>query len=1049
MRTKFNGILTLFLALIVQISFAQDRTISGTVTDESGPLPGVTVLKKGTTSGTETDFEGNYSIKSKTGDVLVFSFVGMKTVEKTVSNSSKINIVMENDNLLEEVVVTALGIKKEARSLGYGTDVVKGKDLVEARESNILNSLQGKATGVQITNSGGNVGGSSKVIIRGVSSLSGRNSPIWVVDGILINDSQTAGGSRISGNRDFGNGASVVNPDDVESLTILKGAAATALYGSRAAAGAIIVTTKRGKANPDGNATISVSSSLRVDDLFRVPDYQQEYAMGTQGKFDGGNVGFDWGPKISGQIVDNLPVTGLTGQLRAVKDNGIRDFFRTGYTNINNFSISDATERMDYRLSITSLNQTGIVPGSEFNRLNFNFNAGVKHSDKLESRFGIQYTNAETVGTSPSGANDPNIIGLSSFSSTLDQKLFTPWADSNGNQINQTKGDDGVLANNPLFLRNSNHNDREDDRYIGYFQLAYKPITDLSLSARVGFDLEDDRRLLENSKTTVGRLLGTFDSDNIRRNILTGDFIANYTTNLTDDLSLNLLTGIQYNSRLFERQRIVGTDLAVAELFSPGNAAQTVATRDFAESRLIGAYGSAELGYKNWATLTLTARNDWSSTLPKDNNSFFYPSASLAFVFTDAFDISNDILTYGKFRTSWAQVGNDTAAYQLDFTYNPISTATGQYGLNNNFPYNGALAYSKSNTIPPADLKPESQTSFEFGFDLRMFKNRLSIDFSYFNSKNEDQILPIAIPESTGFAERVANVGRVDQKGFEIGLDLTAISTDSFSWNTGINFSKVNSDVIELVEGLDRITLSSAFGNVQVIAEPGKPFQLYANDYIRDEETGRPIIDPTTGRRQAGDFKSFGSVLPDWTAGFTNRFSYKGFTLNATIDAKWGGVMKSSTVENLQTGGLVKETLVGREGTVIDTEGILVTTDPVTGVVTRTENNIPLRNAQDFWTSLDDGSVSAPFIFDASFVKLREVSLNYAFPSRYLNNGNGFFKTLSIGVEGRNLALLYSKVPHIDPESNLFGSGGAGGFGIERASTPSTRSVGLSVKMTF
>jgi TonB-linked SusC/RagA family outer membrane protein len=1024
------------------ITFAQEKTISGTVSDGSGlPLPGATVLIKGTTSGTTSDFDGKYSIKASQGATLVFSFVGYTRQEVKITNDT-INITMTEDaESLEEVVITAMGIRREARSIGYGISTVKGEELLKARESNIVNSLQGKLTGVQITNTGGNLGGSSKIVIRGVSSLSGRNNPLWVVDGVLINDSQTSSNNtRISGNRDFANGAAAINPDDVESLSVLKGAAATALYGSRAAAGAIIVTTKRGKVG--AGATVTVNSSVRFEDLFRTPDYQQEYASGTQGQYDPGTGGFDWGPRIVGQIVPNLAVTGVTGPLTAVKNNGIDDFFKTGVSKINNFAISDATEKMDYRLSLTSFDQTGILPGASLERLTVGLNAGVKHNEKLRSRFSVQYTSTSSKGTGATGANDPNIISLTSFSSTLDQNLFKPWKDASGNQINVLTANNRSTSNNPLWLRNENASDRDDDRFFGNYEIAFTPIESLSFTGRVGMDLQDDRRLIENSVGTITRLFGDYNSDNIRRKEITVDLYGAYNKNLAQDLNLNLIGGFQYNSRVFERQQIQGVQLSVPELFSPGNALQTIAGRDFAESRLIGLYGSAELSYKDWATLTVTGRNDYSSTLPIENNSYFYPSVSLAFVFSDAFNLSNSWFDYGKLRGSWAKVGNDTGAYQLDFAFNPITTATAQYSLDLNFPLNGALGYSASATIPAANLLPEEQTSYEIGLELKFLKGRIGFDAAYFKNQNENQILAIPIPESTGFGFRTENVGRVDQEGFELAINAIPLKIGDFSWNTNINFSNVESKVVSLTNGLESVNIQSGFSSVSVVAVPGKPFQLRGIPFLRDEASGRPIIDPLTGRRQAGQVEEFGSVLPKWTAGFVNSFSYKGFNLSATIDMRWGGVMKSSTVEDLQQNGLVKETLLNREGTFIDTAGVLV--DAAGNV---TENDVPLINAQDFWqNSLGIGNASEAYIFDASYAKLREVSFSYTFSPKLLNGT--FIKGLSVGVEGRNLALLYSKVPHIDPEANLFGSG-SDGFGVERASIPSTTSIGFNVRLTF
>ncbi|MTI41642.1 SusC/RagA family TonB-linked outer membrane protein [Fulvivirga lutimaris] len=1031
----------LMFAFTVSESWAQERTVSGKVTsiEDGSTLPGVNVVLKGTTTGTVTDIDGNFqlSIPSE-GGILVFSFIGLATEEISAGSRSVIDVQMSPDvKQLSEVVVTALGIERESRAIGYGIDVVDAEELTKARETNIVNSLQGKVTGVTISNTGGNLGASSKIIVRGVTSLSGRNNPIWIVDGIFINDAQTNTTSRISGNRDFSNGAAIVNPDDIATISVLKGAAATALYGSRAAAGAIVVTTKRGKASKGGGATVVVNSTVRMDDLFKIPDYQQGYAMGSGAKYDSSSLGFDWGPKIVGQNVDALPITGQPGALTAQDDNSIRDFFRTGVSYINNVSIGDADERMDYRLSLTSLNQTGILPNAELDRLNIGLNAGVKHNDKLKTRFGVQYARTTSQGTGVTGANDPNIIGLGSFSSTANYNNFKPWIDESGNQINQLT----PTSNNPFWIQNENKNERQDDRFIGNFEMVYSPLEKLDLIARVGYDFEVDDRLISNRKGTAQRVDGTYIIDKIQRNELTTDMIANYQTDLSSDFSLNVLGGFQFNRRIFERESINGTSLLIPELFAPGNTEQVVASRGFSEQKLFGLYGQAELGYKNWATLTVTARNDWSSTLPLDNNSFFYPSISGAFVFTDAFNIANNVLSFGKLRASYAQVGNDTNPYQLNFNFNPISTATGQYSLNANFPFDGRLAFAKDNTIPPAALQPEQQTSYEFGTELQFFDGKVGLDVSYFKSQNKNQILALPIPESTGFAARLTNVGQVDTEGIEISLSATPLEIGDFTWNTIVNFTHTESTVVELADDLERTLIASAFNSVQVVAVPGKEFQLYAIPFARDSASGRPLIDPNTGRRIAGEAKTFGSVLPDFTMGFVNNFSYKGITLSATVDWRSGGIMKSSTVEGLQTGGLTEETLQNREGTFIDATGVIANPDG-----TIRENDVPLRNAQDFWTSINDNSVAEPFIYDASFVKLREISISYSFPTAMLSNS--FINGLQVGVEGRNLALLYSKVPHIDPESNLFGSG-ADGFGVERASVPSTRSLGFNVRLTF
>ncbi len=1025
---------------LIHESWAQGRTVSGKVisSEDGEGLPGVNVVLKGTTSGTVTDIEGNYKIDVTSDDaILVFSSIGFLSQEMEVGTKSVIDIELASDvQQLSEVVVTALGIERESRDLGYSVSGVESKDLVVARETNVVNALQGKVTGVNITRSSGNLGGSTKITVRGVSSLSGRNRPLWVVDGVPINDQQNQGGdvNRITGNRDFANGAAVINPDDVESINVLKGAAATALYGSRAAAGVIVVTTKRGKAGAGGGPSVSINSTVRFDDIFIEPDWQNEYSGGDFYKYDSSATANNFGARIVGQPVSKA-ITHETVPLQSY-DN-FDQFYETGTTLINNFAISDANERGDYRLSLTSLNQTGILPGSELDRLTATFNAGFKHSDKLKSRFSAQYIRTVSEGTGVAGANDPNIISFNQYVRTIDFRDYVPWIDDAGNQLGLVSNDD----NNPYWIQHENKNDREDDRFLGNFELTFTPIDRLNFIGRVGYDFDVDERLITNRVGTVTVLTGDFENTVIQRNQLNVDIIGNYFMNLNEDLTLSVLGGWNFNRRIFERDIILATDLSIPELFAPTNALVSNPDRDFSEQKLFGVYGEAVLSYKDFLNLTLTARNDWSSTLPLDNNSYFYPSASLAFVFTDGLNMAGSVLSYGKLRASIAQVGNDAAPYLLDFTFEPRSVATGQYGLDLSFPFDGRLGFRKTNVIPNQDLVPEEQTTIEFGAELRFFEGRLGFDIAYFTSENKNQILNVNIPESTGFAQRTLNVGQVTQEGVEITLDADIIQTPNFRWNSIVNFSHVESTVDELIEGTERIVIASAFNSVQLVATPGKEFQLFGFQYEKDPVSGRPLIDPETGRRIPGESGNFGSVFPDFVMGTVQTISYKGFTLNATVDWNQGGLIRSATVESLWDGGHVIETAVGREGTFIDTEGVIMNDDGTTR-----ENDVPLRSARDFWEEFSSSSVSEATVFDATYVKLREVGLSYSLPASMFENS--FIGGLQVGVEGRNLALLYTKVPHIDPEANLFGAG-ADGFGIERNVTPSTRSFGFNARITF
>jgi len=1023
----------------VAMTHAQ-RTVTGVVKDASGEtLIAANVIAKGSTLGTVTDLDGKFSLVVPDGaTTLVISYTGYETQEVDITGTSNVEVVLSEGQLLDEVVVTALGIEKEAKTLGYGVDQIDSEELVKSRSTNIVNSLQGKVTGVNIGNTDGNLGGSSKIVIRGATSLSGNNNPLWVVDGVPINNDQfVSNGTRISGNRDFGNGASVINPDDVESMSILKGAAATALYGSRAAAGAVIVTTKKGKSNADGSTRVEFSSSYRVDDLFVTPRFQNQYGMGDFAKYDSSSVGFDWGPEIRGQEVNSLPISGETGPLTAVDNNGINDFFRTGRTVINSLSLSDGSEKFNYRLGLTALNQTGILPGAELDRYNASLNAGVKHNDKLRTNISIQFARTSSVGTGATGANDPNIVGLSSFSSTLDPNLFDPWIDDAGNQVNQA----GPISNNYLWLRNENRNDRSDTRLIGNISTTYDITSDLSITGTYGYDFNQDNRFFSNRKGTIQRINGDYIIDNINNVQRNLDILANYQKRLSDKFEINVIAGYNYNNRTRSDEGYTGTNLLIPELFAPGNSRQNIPARFFSERVLFGAFGSADITYDGWATLTITGRNDWSSTLPLDNNSYFYPSVSTAFVLTDALNIESNTLNYAKLRLSYAEVGNDTDPYQLAFQFNPITDATGQYSLDIQFPFNEALAFSKINTIPPADLRPERQRSYEVGAELDFFDYRLGLDIAYFRTENRDQILALPIPESTGFGFLRTNIGQVNTSGLEFSIDAVPLKFKNFQWNTTVNFSSAKVEVIELAEDVERVQIASAFNSVQVVAEVGTGYELFAIPFLRDSATGRPLINPVNGTRLAGEAQSMGSVLPDFTMGFVNSFDIGAVNVSFTIDWRSGGVMKSSTVEALQVSGLVEETLQNRGGTFIDTDGVIMEAD---GTVR--DNDVPLASAADFWQSLDDNSIAEPFIFDASFVKLRELAISYTLPDKLFNNT--FIRGLQIGLEGRNLALLYSKVPHIDPENNLFGAG-LDGFGVERASVPSTRSFGVNLKASF
>jgi TonB-linked SusC/RagA family outer membrane protein len=1033
------------LSLVLMLAFASlatlmaQRTITGTVVDDTGePLIGASVLVKGTSTGSVTDIDGTYELQVPDGaEALIFSYTGYTSQEVMLGVEDVVDVTLVYDVLkLDEVVVTAIGIERNKKDIGYAITTVGGDELTVARETNIVNSLQGKTSGVQITSQSGNLGGSTKILIRGINSLGGNNNPLWVVDGVPIFDSNITTGSQITGGFDTGNRAQDINPDDIESISILKGAAAAALYGSRAANGAIIVTTKRG--NKGNRANITVNSTVRFDTPLRLPDFQNTYGPGNDGKYDL-QQSAGWGPRIAGQEVEDF--TGETVPLQAYPDN-VRDFYETGATYINNLAIGGGTDKNDYRFSMTSLNQQGIFPGSELDRFTISVNAGSKFDQKVSSRVSLNMVRSTSQGRVAQGANDPNVLSslITGIPRTTDISKLTPWIDETGGvgrQLNPL----GPMTNNPYWIAYENQFTTETDRLFGNFQLAYEPTVWFDIVGRVGLDFIADDRFRSNRVGTLGREPGDFTDDKIQQRQLDYNLLATAKKDINQDFFIKATVGFNYNTRVFERFTNTATQLTVEELFSTGNVDVNAPVNDFSERRLFGVFGDVTLTFRDYLSLNVTARNDWSSTLPLDNNSYFYPSTSLSFIFTDAFDLPDDILSYGKLRASVASVGGDTDPYQLDFLYNPQATAFGQFGSGTNFPFGGVLAFSGPATIPPAELNPEFVTNWEIGTELQFFKGRFGLDFTYYNVVTTDQILAIPIPESTGFNFQRLNVGQTSNTGYEIELNANVIRTKDFNWNTLVTFTANEFVVDELADGVDRLVINSGFNSIQVVAEPGKQFGLYGNTFRRAESDSTAIIvDPNTGLRQAGENARLGDIFPNFIAGWTNNITWKGLSLRFTLDWRDGGLLYSETVQNLRSGGLAAETAaLDRTQAIIDTEAFI----EEDGVLR--PNDIPVQQ-EAFWQNYSAGNIAEGSVFDASFIKLREVALAYTLPDRWLESTP--FRSLSIGFEARNLAILYSTIPHIDPETNLFGSANDGA-GIEFNSPPTARTFGANLRVAF
>ena len=864
------------------------------------------------------------------------------------------------------------------------------------------------------------------------------NSVLYVIDGVPISNNTSAGGTATS-NVDYGNRVGDLGSDDIESMTILKGAAATALYGSRAKDGAIIITTKKG--NKNAPMSIDINSSTRFDNPLILPDFQNEYAQGNQGIYGLKYVN-GWGPKITGQtekdfLGDDVVLT--------AQPNNVKDFFNTGVSYMNNISFSGGDEKSDYRLGITAVNEAGIIPESTLDKYNFTLNAGRQFSDKLSSRFSGMYTNIAADGRPAQSSNNRNIItsAIYGLPRVLDiNKLKSNFEDPiTGEQRFLSTDKDG---NNPYWIINYNKSSNKVDRFVGSYNLSYKPVDWISISNNLGGDIYTERRSTVVRKGTAGTNNGAFTNTDLFYKQINNDLLVTVDREVNQDLSFKLILGNNINEITSESSNVNATDLTIDQLWNYTNAASKTPTLGYSKRRIIGVYGDLGMNYKDFLYVNVTGRNDWSSTLPVANRSYFYPSVSGGLIFSEFLKDKNmDWLSFGKIRGSWASVGSDLTAYQLDYQYTPVASVFMQYvGANTNiFPIGPiTTAFTGPRILPNDNLKPQRQKSFEIGTDLRFLSNRIALDFTYYNTVTRDQLIPIDVAISTGYFSKYVNVGAVRNKGVELMLTGSPVKTQDFTWNINLNFAKNKQVVEELVEGVEQYQLASGWSGLQVKAEVGEPFSLYGTKWEVDSASGKYVINALSGLKEVVKNERLGSIYPDWTMGINNHFTYKGVSLSALIDIRQGGVFYSGTVSSLRSSGVAIETGGDRSQPFID-EGVIKQGNAYV------PNTTPVKSMQDYWSNQAKTDNTEGNIFDASFVKLREMRVGYALPKSMLKNTSAI-KGIELGLEGRNLWLIKSHVPHVDPELNFFGAGSVG-EGVEFNSVPSTRSFGLNVRLSF
>jgi len=1032
------------LSIMVMVGLqviAQTINVTGTVTDagDGFPIPGVSVFVKGTTIGTVTTPDGTYNLTvPNDATTIVFSFVGMTTQEIAFTGQTTIDVALESDAVdVDEVVVTAIGITRQEKSLGYAVSKVDGEALTKAKDPNIINSLAGKVSGVRITQQSGSVGGSSKMIIRGATSLGGNNQPLFVVDGMPINNEYNDNG--IAGAVDYGNAAADLNSMDVESVNVLKGAAATALYGARAKNGAVIITTKRGK---KGKVNISYSTSIRFDEIAKLPDYQNEYAQGLDGVYAVKNLN-GWGPRISD--VQDQKFEDFTGEeitLQAHPDN-VRDFFETGHTYIHNFDLNGGDENGDFRISYTNTTVAGVVPQSEYKKNDITFNTGRKLNEWLSVRANGTYTRGIRDGLSAQGSNDPNVVvsDILTMPRTGDiQKIRANTYDEFGNQI-PWDGAANSKVNNPYYILDNNKISSDNERFFGSGVITIKPVDWLTIKNQTGIDFSTEDRRTIYSVGTLGEAQGRFIDHARRTRVINNDFIVSAQKDINEDLGISGIVGHNAYQKEYDRKSNDAKELVAPGLYTYANAKVNSPTSYYEKERIHGIFGEVSLDYLDMLFLTVTGRNDFSSTLPKANNSYFYPSVSFGYIFTKNLNLPS-WMNFGKLRLNWANVGSDENPYQLDFEYDARSTWYSQYGSGGEFPHGGISGFTIPRVLPNADLKPQNQVSYEVGLDLRFLNSRITLDGTYYKIDTEDQIVAIDVPLSTGFFAKNINAGLVRNEGIEIELGLVPIKTSNVIWNANFVFGTNKNTVETLAPGLEVYQLTSGWSGLQIQAEVGESFGIYGTGWKRNDD-GEYIINADTGLKELDPGQRLGDVDPDFTLGIINTVEVGSFTFNAVLDWKQGGEMYSGTVASLRSSGLATETAANRDNPIID-KGV---NEVVNGeTVTYVPNETPVNSMQQYWGHQSATSNTEGNIFDATYMKLREVSLTYKLPTKFLPKG--YIKGLTIGVEGRNLWNIIDNVPHIDPELNFFGPGAIGG-GVEFSSIPMSRSYGFNLKLNF
>ncbi len=1022
--------------------FAQ-KTITGTVTsaDDGSSLPGVSVVVKGTNIATVTDMDGKYIMKNVPNDAktLVFTFMGMQTQDVAINGSVVDCSMKKSEVALTEVVVTALGIKKEKRAVGTAVQDLSGAELSKAKDVNLVNSLSGKVSGVNITNSSGAIGASTRIILRGETSLVGNNQPLFVVDGVPI-DNRTYSTASSYGGYDLPDGAADINPDDIASVSILKGANAAALYGSRAANGVIIIKTKRGRKNQ--GLGVNVGYSMNFANPLRMPVFQNSYGGGYPNFYewiDGstGNGGTDeaWGPPLDkGLQFVQFTSNGKYPEPWISHPNNIRNIYQTGTNDVTSVSLSNGNDKTTYRLSYTNTKQTGILQNTDMMKHNFTASGSANLSKKLSTSFNANYiiTNARLPFGGYTAQNpiqqtiwSQRQVDFEALRDYENLPLAAPNTAAAGTPLNWNTR----FQNNPFWSLDHIYATDSKNRLIANFNITYKFTDWFSLQVNSGTDYYTQINTARRPKGANEYPDGFYSETHRTRFENNSSFLASFNKSFGD---LNASLNIGGNTRTQQYRRLYGeaSALQLNEVYNLSNVksgTSPVEQNYLSNVKVNSLYFSGEFAYKNFVYFDYTGRNDWSSLLPEGNNSFFYPSASLSLILTDMLGIKSHALSYLKLRGSYAKVGSEGALrpYSLTQTFSFETTPWGSTLL----PYN-------PNTLNNPNLVAETTNSWEVGLETKLFGGRISLDLTYYNTLSSGLIVPVQVSAATGYGSTWQNVGEMSNKGVEVLLGLDIIKSKNFNWHTNINFTKSTNDVVSLGD-VDALNIGGQW-NMLLQAIPGQPYGAIVGSYFDRAPDGQ-IIYQDGLPQYTSKTKILGNIQPKWRGGFESTISYKGLSLNFLIDAKIGGSIYTMTYTWGRYAGMLYETIGGRESGLVG-QGVI---QQVNGKDTTYVPNNVVVDAKAFNYYTYNNNIVESSVFDASFVKLRQASLGYTFNKVF----NLPIRNLKISVVGNNLAILYSNIIHIDPETAF--SSDNSQQGMEFGQIPSTRTIGFNINFKF